>query len=173
MKLTLLAEDRVRYEVTPGLLTVEAPSAEMQFSPFHMLGGSLCACTFSVLAAWGERAGFALDDLVLEASWTFAEKPHRVDRLALDIDWPSLPPSRLAAAQRAAALCTVHVTLEHPPEMPVTVRAGAGGPAEAARVVSPAPAQPPADAAPRADAARDVIARPAASRPDAAPERRA
>jgi hypothetical protein len=63
----------------------------------------------------GDARGYALDDLVLEVSWTFAEKPHRVETLALDISWPSLPASRLEAAKRAAALCTVHVTLEHPP----------------------------------------------------------
>jgi uncharacterized OsmC-like protein len=143
VKLTLLADDRVRYEITPGPLTIEAPTADTGVSPFHLLGGSLATCTFSVLEAWGTRAGFALDDLVLEVSWTFAEKPHRVDALALDISWPSLPASRMEAAKRAAALCTVHVTLEHPPAMPVTVRAAApeaGAPAAGA----------PADAAPAA-----------------------
>ena len=143
MKLTLLAEDRVRYEVTPGPLTIEAPSAETAVSPFHLLGGSLATCTFSVLSAWGSRAGFALDDLVLDVSWTFAEKPHRVDTLALDIVWPSLPASRLEAAKRAAALCTVHVTLEHPPTMPVTVRGAAPETAaEAPPTAAPAVATP-------------------------------
>jgi uncharacterized OsmC-like protein len=125
VKITLLSDDRIRYEPTAGPITIEAPSPETSYTPFHMLGSSLAACTFSVLAAWGERAKFGLDDLVLEVWWTFAEKPHRVDQLGLDIHWPSLPASRLEAAKRAAALCTVHQTLEHPPAMPVVVTTGA------------------------------------------------
>ena len=120
MKLTLVADDRVRYEATPGPLTIEAPSPEATFSPFHMLGGSLASCTFSVLAAWAEHARYPIDDLVIEVAWTFAEKPHRVGDIRMSFQWPGLPASRLAAAQRAAALCTVHATLSHPPTLSVT-----------------------------------------------------
>jgi uncharacterized OsmC-like protein len=108
MKITLLADDRVRYEVAPGPLSIDAPSAETAYSPFHMLGSSLAACTFSVLAAWAEHASIPIDDLVIEVAWTFAEKPHRVGELQLEFVWPSLPPSRLKAAERAqhCARCT-------------------------------------------------------------------
>ena len=41
VKLTLTSDDSVRYEAAPGMLTVEAESADRQYSPFHMLGGSL------------------------------------------------------------------------------------------------------------------------------------
>ncbi len=113
MKLTLLAEDRVRYELTTGPLTVEAPSADTEFSPFHMLGGSLASCTFTVLASWAGHAKLDFTDLVIEVSWTFAEQPHRVGAMTIDLRWPSLPASRREAARRAANLCTVHHPLEH------------------------------------------------------------
>jgi uncharacterized OsmC-like protein len=157
VKITLLSDDRIRYEPTSGPLTVEAPDAATQYSPFHMLGSSLAACTFSVLQAWASRAGIATDDLVLEASWRFADKPHRVEQLGLEIVWPSLPASRLEAAKRAAALCTVHVTLEHPPTLPVIVSRGASEDAASAGVgagADAAPADAPVERAPaaRADA---------------------
>lgn len=123
MKITLLSEDSIRLEPTPGSLSIEAPSAEMHYGPFHMLGSSLALCTFSVLHAWAEHAGFGATDLVIDVSWTFAEKPHRVGAIDLQFHWPSLPPNRVEAAKRAAALCTVHATLEHPPSINVAPRA--------------------------------------------------
>ena len=159
VKLTLLADDHVRYEPAPGPLTVEAPSAETQFSPFHMLGGSLASCTFSVLAAWAQNARIPIDDLVIDVTWTFAEKPHRVGEIALRFAWPSLPENRLKAAERAAALCTVHATLAHPPRL-VTVAARDAG----AGVVG-TPAAAAVDATRVAPGAGDVA--PQARRPDA------
>ena len=113
MKITLLSDDSIRYEAAPGLLTIDADSAERQYSPFHMLGSSLAVCTFSVLASWATHASIPFDDLVIDVSWTFAEKPHRVDAVKLAFTWKSLPPNRLEAAKRAAALCPIHATLSH------------------------------------------------------------
>ena len=113
MKITLLSEDAIRYEAAPGPLTIEAESAEQQYSPFHMLGSSLAVCTFSVLASWASHADIPFDDLVIDVSWTFAEQPHRVGDMRLSFVWKSLPPNRLAAAQRAAALCPIHATMSH------------------------------------------------------------
>ena len=113
VKITLLSDDSIRYEAAPGMLTVEADSADRPYSPFHMLGSSLAVCTFSVLASWASHANIPFDDLVIEVSWTFAEKPHRVDTVKLSFTWKSLPPNRLEAAKRAAALCPIHATLLH------------------------------------------------------------
>jgi uncharacterized OsmC-like protein len=113
VKITLLSDDSIRYEPAPGMLTVEAESDDRQYSPFHMLGSSLAVCTFSVLASWATHANIPIDDLVMEVSWTFAEGPHRVDAVKLSFTWKSLPPNRLNAAKRAAALCPIHATLTH------------------------------------------------------------
>jgi uncharacterized OsmC-like protein len=120
VKLTLTSDDSIRYEAAPGMLTIEAESADRQFSPFQMLGGSLAVCTFSVLASWATHANIPIDDLVIDVSWTFAEQPHRVASVTLAFAWKSLPANRLEAAKRAATLCPVHATLSHGPT-PVTV----------------------------------------------------
>ena len=119
MKITLLGDDAITLEPVPGPLTIEAPSADMHYSPFHMLGSALATCTFSVLHAWASNAGHNASDLIIEVRWTFAEKPHRVGSMVIDFHWPSLPDNRIEAAKRAAALCTIHATLEHPPEIRV------------------------------------------------------
>jgi uncharacterized OsmC-like protein len=119
MKITLLAEDAIRLEPRPGMLTVEAPAAEMSYSPFHMLASGLATCTLSVMQSWASHAKVDADDLALEVRWQFADDPHRVASMTVIFDWPSLPPNRTAAAKRLATMCTVHATLMHPPAIEV------------------------------------------------------
>ncbi len=138
MKITLLADDAIRLEPVAGPMTIEAPSADMTYSPFHMLGSSLATCTFSVIQSWATHAKIPLDDLVIDVRWKFGEDPHRVSDIAVTFDWPSLPANRVAAARRVAELCTVHATLHHPPH--VTIE-------PAAHDAAPAPAQPAGTAA--------------------------
>jgi len=157
VKITLTSEESVRLEPAAGPMTIEAPSPEQQYSPFHMLGSSLAYCTYSILASWASNAGIASDDIVVDVAWSFAEKPHRVGEMRVTFDWPALPAERRAAAQRVAKLCTVHATLSHSPTLTV---AAAGAAAIAAPVAPVAPVAPRADAlveraavAPRADGA--------------------
>ena len=119
MKITLLADDAIRLEPIPGPMTIEASSAEMSYSPFHMLASSLATCTFSVIESWASHAKLSLDDLVIEVRWRFVDEPHRVSDLDLTFDWPSLPSNRIAAARRVAELCTVHATLLHSPNVTI------------------------------------------------------
>ena len=128
MKITLLDETRIRYEPTPGALTVDAPAPDRPFTPFQMVASGLAACTYAIMASWGEHADLRADDLTLEVSWAFEEKPHRVGGIDLTFVWPSLPAARLEAAKRVAAMCPVHVTLEHPPTMTIAGIAGSAPP---------------------------------------------
>jgi uncharacterized OsmC-like protein len=111
MKITLVSEEEILLEDTGGTLTIEAPGYDWSYSPYHMLASSLASCTFSVLVSWAGHAKLPVEGLKLGVSWTFAEQPHRVGSLTLRIEWPSLPPERVKAAERAAALCPVHHTL--------------------------------------------------------------
>jgi uncharacterized OsmC-like protein len=115
MKITLLTEDIIRLEPTPGPLTIEAESAGMQFSPFHMLASGLATCTVSVLQSWATQADLSVDDLTLEVHWQWVDDPRRIGNIAVIFDWPSLPENRVAAAKRVIELCSVHATLQHPP----------------------------------------------------------
>ena len=138
MKITLLADDAIRLEPVAGPMTIEAPSADVTYSPFHMLGTSLATCTFSVIQSWATHAKIPIDDLVIDVRWKFGEEPHRVSEIAVTFDWPSLPPNRVAAARRVAELCTIHATLHHPPH--VTIEPAAAG-------ATPAPPRQPAGTA--------------------------
>ena len=129
MKITLLSDDAIRLEPIAGPMTVEASSAEMVYSPFHMLASSLATCIFSVINSWATHAKIPVDDLTIDVRWKFADEPHRVSDLDVSFDWKSLPPNRLAAARRVAELCTVHATLHHPPNITVEPATQAAAPA--------------------------------------------
>ena len=120
MKITLLSDDAIRLEPTAGPLTVEAPSADVLYSPFQMVASGLASCTFSVLYSWASHADLSVDDLAIEVHWSFADEPHRMADIHMVLDWPSLPANRMAAARRASELCTIHATLTHPPAITVT-----------------------------------------------------
>ena len=132
MKLTLLSDESIRLEPVPGPMTIEAPTAEQSYSPFHMVAGGLAYCTFSVMYAWAQNAGLNGEDLVIDITWTFAEDPYRVGTYDLRFSWPSLPQKRLAAAKRVAEMCTLHATFHHPPKIQID-----GTASEASSIATP------------------------------------
>lgn len=117
MKILLTSSESVRLEPANGPLTVEAPTADMSYGPFHMLGSSLAACTFSVLQSWATNKNLGVDDLRVDVSWSFVERPHRVGSMKVKLEWPSLATDMWPRALRVANLCGVHNTLTHPPEI--------------------------------------------------------
>ena len=121
MKIVLESEDSILLVAAEGMLAIEAASAEDSYSPFHMLASSLATCTFSVLDSWAAQAKLTVSDLSVRIRWSFAEEPHRVDAFDVQLAWPSLPEARWSAAKRVAALCAVHATLTHPPEIAIEI----------------------------------------------------
>jgi uncharacterized OsmC-like protein len=119
MKITLLGEDAIRLEPVPGALTIEAPSADASYSPFHMLASGLASCTLSVLSSWATHAKIPIDDITIEVRWRFADDPHRVGDIDVTFNWPGLPANRHTAAKRVAEMCTVHATLMHSPRITI------------------------------------------------------
>jgi uncharacterized OsmC-like protein len=112
-------------------LTIEAPSSDVQYSPFHMLGSALGTCTFSVLQSWASNKNLGADDLKVDVSWSFVEGQHRVGSMKVQLLWPSLSAELWPRAIRAANLCGVHNTLTRPPEITVEAAGVESPPIEA------------------------------------------
>jgi uncharacterized OsmC-like protein len=130
MKITLTGEESVRLEPTAGPLTIEAPSRDRAYSPFHMLGSALGGCTFSVLQSWGANKNMTVDDLKIDVSWKFAENQHRVESMRVKLEWPSLSPELWTRAIRVAHLCGIHQTLARQVEIAVDSENAAAAPIE-------------------------------------------
>jgi uncharacterized OsmC-like protein len=121
VKIILLSDSSIRLEPDPGPIVIEAVEPEQQYSPFHMLAGSLASCTLSALYSWATHTEQSADDLALEVTWKFSgDEPKRVSELHVTYDWPSLPARKRDAAKRVAELCTIHATLHNPPLVTTT-----------------------------------------------------
>lgn len=100
----------------PGFdLVYEDPTVE--YSAMEMFATSMALCTYSMLVSYGEQIDAPMDNIGVRVRWDYVEDPFRIGAIDLAIDWPNLPPSRLEAAERAAAHCTIHNTLHHPPKV--------------------------------------------------------
>jgi uncharacterized OsmC-like protein len=119
MKITLTSDESIKLEPSTGPLTIEAPSADKGYSPFHMLGSALATCTFSVLSSYAANKNLHVDDLSVDVSWDFVDNPHRVGNMKVKVDWPSLPSEMWPRALRVANLCGIHNTLTHPASVTV------------------------------------------------------
>jgi uncharacterized OsmC-like protein len=131
MKITLTGEESLRLQATSGPLTIEAPTPDVQYSPFHMLGSALGACTLFVLNSWASNKNLAVDDLRIDVSWRFVEGQHRVGSMKVRLVWPSLSAELWPRAIRVANLCGIHNTLTHPPEITVEAAGVESPPIEA------------------------------------------
>ncbi len=108
--------------VGDGAFHVHGDAGGQGFGALQMFAASLAMCTASVLATYAENVlHVPIDQLRLRVRWSYAERPYRVGEIELDVHWPELPEDRLDAVRRAAAACTVHRTLERPPEVTTTV----------------------------------------------------
>ncbi len=134
MKITLTGEESLRLVPSSGPLTIESESPDQSYSPFHMLGSALGACTLSVLQSWAANRNIAAADLKIDISWTFVEGQHRVGSMNVKLDWPSLSAEVWPRAIRVASVCGIHQTMTHPIE--ITVDAVG---AEAPEIEAPAP----------------------------------
>jgi uncharacterized OsmC-like protein len=131
MKITLTGEESLRLEPSPAALTIEAPTADRSYSPFHMLGSALGACTFSVLQSWASNKNLKADDLKIDVKWSFVEGQHRLETMTVTLAWPSLSAELWPRAIRAASLCGVHNTLTHSPRISVEASGAAAAAIEA------------------------------------------
>ncbi len=104
---------------------VDSADPAVQLGAIHLCIASLAWCTYAVLASYGQRIDAATDDLSIRLRWGYVERPHRLGRIDMAIHWPQVPESRLDAAMRAAASCTLHNSLQHGVEIDTSIERAA------------------------------------------------
>jgi uncharacterized OsmC-like protein len=121
MRLVMAGEERVRLETGGDGFEMVAEGAGL--SPFHLVAGGLASCTALTLQAWAQPAGVPMDGVSITVDWqTAPAPPKRIVRIDLAIDWPGLPERRVATAERVAALCPIHDTLQRAASVTTQVR---------------------------------------------------
>lgn len=119
MRIRLHGEDDLTVEalLEPGFEVESDPGIHAHFSAMEMFAASFALCSANVLMAYAEQTGDDPDDLSLRIRWSYLPNPLRIGAIELSVHWPSLPPGKRLAAERAAKQCTIHHTLEDPPNV--------------------------------------------------------
>jgi uncharacterized OsmC-like protein len=109
----------------PGLM-VDPRGEGTHFSALEMFATALGLCTYSALASYGEQIAVDGSDISIRLRWRYSQStPLRIESIDMALRWPGLPASRRAAAERAAAQCTLHNTLAQPPAVTTVMEAAA------------------------------------------------
>ena len=132
MNITVRFTGGTRFEVESGGHTittdqpVEDSGTDAGMSPVELFVGSLTACVGYFVSRYCLRHAIAADGLTVDASWSYAEQPHRVGSVGLRINLPAaLTPEQQQRLLKVAHGCTVHQSLHVPPTVEIVLQAPA------------------------------------------------
>ena len=111
--------DRLRIEVRGHELFTDQPVEDggdnTAPTPTELLVASLAACIGFYAERFMRRHGLTTDGLKISCTYTWAENPHRVGGVELDLEVAGLTQAKRVAFTRVIEHCTVHNTLAQPP----------------------------------------------------------
>lgn len=121
-----------QYQVTArriGPLTFTTDNGAMEvtvgeggFQPTELFLSSLGACMLSTMLEYAERNRIHLADVSVDLSGEMANGPRRMSQISVVYHLPAeLSQVHMDALVRAGNHCTIHQTLERPPELTVSI----------------------------------------------------
>jgi len=103
---------------------IEAGGSDAAPTPVELFVASLASCVAHYARRYLARHNLPSDGLSVAAEFTMAERPARVGHVHVSIDLPhGMPEERREALLAVASHCTVHNTLEDPPEVCIELAA--------------------------------------------------
>jgi len=124
---------RYRIDVRGHEIVVDQPRGaggdDSAPTPTELFVAGLASCVAYYAGSYLRRHGLPSDGLDVRADWGFAEgRPARVGHVRLTVTPPAaLPAPRVPALLAVARRCTVHNSLEEPPEVSVEIVAEGTG----------------------------------------------
>lgn len=95
---------------------------DVNFQPVELFLASLGSCMLSTMLEYAERNHIELADASVDLSGQMANKPRRIGRVNVVYHLPvELSQVHLDALVRAGNHCTIHQSLERPPDLLVSV----------------------------------------------------
>ena len=116
--------DRFAIDVRGHRLEVDQPvddgGEDVAPTPTELFVAGLASCVAHYARRYLARHDLPSEGLAVEAHFTIGSKPARVDRVTVCLHLPAgVPQERRAALLAVASHCTVHNSLEQPPEVVV------------------------------------------------------
>ena len=102
---------------------VEDGGEDTAATPTEIFLAGLAGCVAFYAERFLRRNGFATDRLAVTCDYAWAENPHRVGEVNLAIEAPSLSAEKREAFTRVVEHCTLHHTLQRPPQVNLKVLA--------------------------------------------------
>ena len=90
-------------------------------TPTELFVAGLAGCVAFYAGRFLQRNNLTTDGLAVICRYEWAENPHRVGEIILDVEAQGLTPQRLEAFVRVIEHCTVHNTLHQPPAVRINV----------------------------------------------------
>jgi len=93
-------------------------------TPTELFVAALASCVAHYARRYLVRHGLPTDGLSVAATFTMADRPARVGQITVSVTVPkAVPEERRAALLAVASHCTVHNSLEQPPEVSIELAA--------------------------------------------------
>lgn len=122
---THVGGDRLRIETRGHVLFTDQPvedgGEDTAPTPTEIFVSSLAACVVFYAERFLRRQGLPTEGLKVTADYQWAETPHRVGEIVLDVEAPGLTEVKREAFERVIDHCTVHNTLRVSPVVMVKV----------------------------------------------------
>jgi putative redox protein len=120
--------DRLRIETRGHELVADQPvedgGADMGPTPTELFVASLAACVAHYAQRFLRRHGLSTDGLRVTTDYTWAENPHRVGAIEVEVAAPGLVDGQRLAFARVIEHCTVHSSITHQPSIRINMLEG-------------------------------------------------
>ncbi|MGW7445701.1 OsmC family protein [Kitasatospora sp. NPDC054795] len=106
---------------------IDAGGGDSAPTPVELCAAALASCTAHYAGSYLDRHNLSRDGLRVTADYTMAQdRPARIASVSIEVTAPSLPPERAAGLLAVVGHCTVKNTLNHPPEVTVSLNSTGG-----------------------------------------------
>lgn len=117
--------DRLRIETRGHELFTDQPiedgGDDSAPTPTELFVAGLASCVAFYAERFLRRHGLSADGLKVSCRYRWADDPHRVGEIDLEVDAPGLSPQKREAFIRVIDHCTVHNSLVRPPAVRIAV----------------------------------------------------
>ena len=126
MTVRYLDGDRFDIAIRGHRLTVDQPTSaggeDTAPTPTELFVAGLASCVGFYARRYLARHELPTDGLAVHTSYEIGGRPARVTHVRLDVELPDgVPPERRDALLAVASHCTVHNSLEEPPDVGITL----------------------------------------------------